>query len=414
MRVLPNRALLASLVYLSLSGSPAPSTAGGVQYFADAYGSSANVADTILAGKSALVTLGTCGTLRPPLTKANTVAAVNALPAAATGVIDSTVSATEDARVRSAKARSDISAVNLLSRLITARQVVAASTTSRDDAGFRTAATGSAFAGLVVAGVPIVVSPGPNTRINLLGFGQVVLNEQIRQITPTSASLTVNMIHVTVTVPNALVPVGTNIVVGHATSQLLDTNIAGTLDGFAYGTLARVGRTFLSGHTAPIPLGCLGTNGAVRSEMVAAVTAQPELTTALVLDTVSGLVTTTSATGETTSTVNAANLLSSLVTADEVHAEAHAFTDGRVFTFDGDGSSFVNLSVSGFPLLDDHVGANTRVTIAGLGTLWLRREIRGPNSIEIRMLELVVDQVNTFGVPVGADIQVAVAHASAH
>ena len=96
-----------------------------------------------------------------------------------------------------------------------------------------------------------------------------------------------------------------------------------------------------------------------------------------------------------------------------VKANAHSFTDGRVFTFSDTGSSFVNLSVAGFPELGDDVAPNTRVSLAGLGTLWLKRELFGPNSIEIRMIELVVEQENGFGVPVGARLQVGVAHASA-
>lgn len=58
--------------------------------------------------------------------------------------------------------------------------------------------------------------------------------------------------------------------------------------------------------------------------------------------------------------------------------------------------------------------ANTKLHISGVGTLWLHRVIQKPNSIEVRMIELVVKHANTLGLPIGSDIQVSVAHASAH
>src|SRR5262245_51994081 len=95
---------------------------------------------------------------------------------------------------------------------------------------------------------------------------------------------------------------------------------------------------------------------------------QPAFATAVVTDTASGVVTSTSASGETTSTVEAANLLSSLVTADVVEAHANAFTDGITFTFKDTGTSFVNLSVRGFPDIKDDVPPNTRVALPASGT----------------------------------------------
>jgi len=46
--------------------------------------------------------------------------------------------------------------------------------------------------------------------------------------------------------------------------------------------------------------------------------------------------------------------------------------------------------------------------------LWLRREIITSNSIEIRMIELIISVQNSLGIPVGTDIRIGVAEASAH
>jgi hypothetical protein len=301
-----------------------------------------------------------------------------------------------------------------LSGLITASEVRAVSATSHDAAGFHTNGAGSRLVGLVVAGVPVLVQPGPNTRVELAGIGHVLLNEQIASIQPTSASLVVNMIHVVVTSPNPLVDVGTNIIVSHAKSRLVATSIAGTLDGFAYGSFVQQGRLLVSGLSALVQLGCQGTNGAVRRNSAVALDFQPAFATAVVTNTATGVVTSTSASAETTSTVEAANLLSSLVTADVIEAHAHSFTDGTTFTFTDTGTNFVNLSVRGFPDIGDDVAPNTRVALPGLGNLWLRRVIFRPNSIEVRMIEIVVNQANVYGIPIGTDIRVGVAHASAH
>ena len=416
MQRFPTGLLLTGLAWLSVSGAPlpasSPASSSGIQYRANAFGSSAQAANAVFAGKSALVTFGNCGTLRAPRSKSNTLASVNAQPALSTGVVNTTAAATEVSRTQTARATAVVSSVNLLAGLVTAREVRVVSSTSHDDFGFRTSPAGSSLVGLAIAGLPITVTPGPNTRFDLPGIGYVVLNEQISSVGATSASLTVNMLHVFASLPNPLVPVGTNVIVGHATSELRTTSAAGIVGGFAYGSRANAGSTVLAGKSAPVSLGCFGTNGALVTESVASVVL-PEFTTGVVVDTASGIVSAASASAETTSTVEALDLLSSLVTADVVKANAHSFTDGSVFTFSDAGSSFVNLSVAGFPALGDDVAPNTRVSLAGIGTLWLKRELFGPNSIEIRMIELVVEQENGFGVPVGARLQVGVAHASA-
>jgi hypothetical protein len=395
------------------TNAPRQALVSRTQYTADAYGSYANVGTVIKAGKSAVVSLGTCGTLTPPISASNTVSAVSVPPYVTTGLVNTTASATNVSGTQTAKATSDVHSANVLSGLITASEVKAVSATSHDAQGFHVSSAGSLFVNLVVAGIPIVGLPAPNTRINLAGFGYVILNEQKSTFTSTSASLTVNMIHVFVTLPNPLVPVGTEIIVAHAASGLA-TSIGGTLDGFAYGTSAQLGGVFLSGKSAFINLGCLGTRGITKTNSIASISFPPEFTTGTVTDTAKGTVTSTTATGETTSTVEGANLVSALVTADVVKADAHSFTDGTTFTFADDGSSFLNLTVGGHPEINDEVGPNTRVFLAGLGTLWLKREITTPNSIEIRMIEIIVTLENNYGIPIGTNIRVAVAHASAH
>ncbi|PYK39183.1 MAG: hypothetical protein DME49_05190 [Verrucomicrobia bacterium] len=391
--------------------SPGP----GFQFSADAYGTHATLGNTVVAGKTAVSTLGPCGTTEPPVHTENTVLTASLPPLFTTGVINTTADGKilPDGTLQST-ATADVHDASLLGGVITADEVKAVSTTTHDATGFHTSAAGSTFANLVVAGVPILVNPAPNTVINLPGFGHVVLNEQISKVKGTTASLTVNMIHVFIEQANALgIPIGTEIIVSHAFSSLR-SEVNGTLDGSAYGTTATVGNVVTSGPSALVKMSCLGTNGNLKTNSVAQVQVPPLFSVGEVDDTVQGTVNGTSAVGETTSTVQAVTVLTDLVTASVVKADAHASKINGNLTFSDTGSMFVGLSVKGFPEIGDDVAPNTRLHIAGLGTLWLHRVIHTSNSIEVRMIELIVTEANSFGIPIGTDVQVAAAEASVH
>jgi hypothetical protein len=396
-----------------------PEPSSGFQFIADAYGTYANLGNVIVAGKTAVSSLGACGIVQPPVHDENTVLSADAAPLLTTGVINTTADGTTlvDGTLQ-AIATADIHDASLLithlGGVITADEVKAVSTTTHDNSGFHTSAEGSTFVNLVVAGVPITVNPPPNTNISLPGFGHVVLNEQITNMKPNKASFTVNMIHAFITEANVLnIPIGTQIVVAHASSGLT-SGVQGTLDGEAYGTKAGVAHTITSGPSALVRMSCLGTNGLLRTNSVAQVQVPPLFSVGEVVDTALGTVNRTSAVGELTSTVQAVDVATSLVTASLVKADAHASNIGGTLTFSDDGSMFVELHVAGFPDINDDVPPNTRLHIVGLGTLWLHRIIQTSNSVEVRMIELIVTEANGFGLSIGTDIQVAVSEASVH
>jgi hypothetical protein len=266
----------------------------------------------------------------------------------------------------------------------------------------------------------------PNTRIELAGLGEVVLNEQIERERARSASLTVNMIHVRITHENVLgYPIGTDIIVAHAFSAIEQHEpTVATVDGHAYGTSAKgkllspVIVRLSSGQSAPISVPCLGTGGETRTNFVASVKVPSDgtvLNATTVRTTARGTVGPSSASAETTATVEAASLLTTLVQATAIKADAHASSSGGSPSFSDAGSSFGSLSVSGHPEIGADVPPNTQVSIAGVGTLWLHRVIQGSNSIEVRMIELEVTvSGNPLGLAVGTNVRVAVASASVH
>ncbi len=396
-----------------------PETSSGFQFVADAYGTQATLGNVVVAGKTAVSSLGACGIVQPPVHDENTVLSADATPLFTTGVINTTADGTVlvDGTLQ-AMATADVHDASLLiaqlGGVITADEVKAVSTTTHDNSGFHTSAEGSTFVNLVVAGVPITVNPPPNTNISLPGFGHVVLNEQITRVRSTSASFTVNMIHVFITEANVLnIPIGTQIIVSHASSGLT-SGVQGTLDGQAYGTKATLARVITAGPSALVKMSCLGTNGALKTNSIAEVQDPPLFSVGEVVDTAQGTIDSTSAVGEMTSTVQAVDVATSLLTATTVKADAHASNIGGTLTFSDDGSMFVGLHVTGFPHIGDDVPPNTRLHIVGLGTLWLHRIIQTSNSIEIRMIELIVTEANGFGLSIGTDIQVSVAEASVH
>ncbi len=390
---------------------PAAGTQTGFAYQGEAYGSRVNVARLVRSGPSAPVYLG-CTTMSG-LHKTNTTAGVDLAPVLVSG----TVTSTADTSVSPVQSQTSATVQNarLLSGLIAATAVRSVSATSHDSTGFHLSAAGTTFTNLVVAGRAISATVAPNTRINLAGFGHVILNEQLRNIGSASASLTVNAIHLTVDQANALgVAVGTNAVVAHATSGLAGP-VHGTLDGKAYGSSVKVGNVVRSGPSFLIVMPCTGTRGVLRNNTGAGVTVPGLLASGTVRNTVQGTVNATTAAGETTSTVDSANLLTGLVSATVIKADAHAVKGSAgMFSFSDAGSRFASLSVNGHPAIGANVAPNTQIRIAGLGTLYLHRVIRTSNSIEVRMIELVVTQTNPRGLPIGSDLKVAVAEASAH
>src|SRR5713101_1142284 len=97
----------------------------------------------------------------------------------------------------SAQSSATVENVNLLNGLVTAKLVVAMSSSTADGSTARSTAEGSTLIGLSINGsTPVDVTPSPNTTIPIPG-GAVILNEQTFEGDGVHTSaLTVNMIHV--------------------------------------------------------------------------------------------------------------------------------------------------------------------------------------------------------------------------
>ena len=340
-------------------------------YLPSAYGTSAFVGNTVLVGQTAPASLaGVCGTSDYPLTTSSNAAGVNLLGLVSGGAVNTFVS--DD--WQKAQAQANTSSITLLGGLISAQAITAISTTTMDDDGtFHVSGTGSNFNHLVVLGRVYNGNVAPNTRINLPLLGYVVLNEQTSSFSDTNATMTVNMIHVYVTIGNLLgLQVGTQVVVSNATSGIYHVPVPALISGDSYGTQV-IGSLLASSPTAPEVLPCQGTRGVVVTNTQAGVSLPTILTSGALTDTVESNETLDFSSGENTSTIEGLNLLNGLVAATAMRGQVDAYvdTDGNLSLSGQD--SLVGISVAGHLEITDDIPANTAVPLAGLGTLYLKR-----------------------------------------
>jgi hypothetical protein len=392
------------------AAAPAMAQAAATEtaFSGSAYGTLVTVGSTVRSGRSALSTLG-C-TSQTGVTHTNSVASVSAPPLLTSGTVSTSVASEATPAGPATTSMATTQAASALSGLVKAALVRSVSTTTEHMPGsFGTSAAGTEFVGLVVAGHHISGTPAPNTKITLPGVGYVILNQQVPKITNTQAGLTVIAIHVVVTKPNPTAKVGTQIIVSFAQSGL-GGPVSGLLDGLAYGASAHVGTTVIAGKEFPESLSCLGTNGKTRTNQGVGLSIPGILTSGTVTDTVQGTATATTASAAASSAVQGLNLLGGTVKATAIKAAVSATGNPPAF---GDTSTFLNLTVAGHPGIGAHVAPNTKVTLAGLGTLWLHRRIETQDKITVIMVQLVVTVAgNPEGLKVGTTVDVAYAQAS--
>ncbi len=384
-------------------------------YSADAYGATAYVGNTVSVDPLAEVTFGGyCGIYQLRFQRSGTSAGISVPLLLTTGVTTTNVA---DGGALST-ASSEVHGISLLSGLITSDVAKSVSISTFTGIGHVTySSAGSSFTNLRVLGLPINLMPAPNTTIALPGIGKVVLNEQVtNSIYPGNLHFSVNMLHVYVTLPNLLgIPLGTEVVVSSATSGIQLINGIGAVDGIGYGTEI-MGSLLQSSQSDKIYLPCGGTNGVVTSKSVAGINVPNVLSTGTITTTVVGDVRSLPVTDETTSSLQGASLLGGLIKASVIQAKADASTNDNFNINFSTSGQFVGLSIAGHPEINDNVPNNTTVSLLGLGTLYIRHVIPDPDgiNIEMRMLELVINQRNLFGLPLGTDIIVGSAEASLH
>jgi hypothetical protein len=123
----------------------------------------------------------------------------------------------------------------------------------------------------------------------------------------------------------------------------------------------------------------------------------------------SGAIGSSTASAQSSATVEAVNIVGGLVTAKLVVAMASSTANGTTATSNAEGSTLVGLTVNGLPLGDVSPPPNTRIDIPGVGTVFLNEQIPGGDGVHTTALTVNMIHVVLTGAVAG-DIIVASAH----
>lgn len=405
------RGVLYATAGVAVIATGAAASASSYGYSGHAYGSKATAGHTAVSGKTASVPLG-C-TTDAGLTKSNSTSATTVPGFGSVGAVTTRAESRHPAAgTIESLSRSQVNGTSLLGGAITASAITSTATATHAARGFSTAGD-TTIAGLRIDGHSVSASPKPNQRYSLPGVGTLVLNEQKTSgVTGGGKALTVNALHLVTSKHNSLnLPSGSSLIVGHSQAAVRSPN-AGLVHGLGWGSQLTVGSTERSGPSTPTHLGCLGTDGATTRNTTGDSSDNGALTTGNVTTTASGVVTKATSSATTTARVDGSKLLGSVVHAKVIKAVAHAAVgkDGSL-SRSTRGSGFAGLTVQGNHQ-SKNVKPNTKLTLPGVGTLWLRRVIDSKHGVEVHMVELITS-VAKDGLPKGADLIVGAAKVSA-
>lgn len=265
----------------------------------------------------------------------------------------------------------------------------------------------SELLGLKIGGKPMVVHPAPNTAITIPGLAKVVLNYQHRVTGSGVNRIVVDALKVTLLGGSGYGPLGTTVVVGHATAAL-HALTGPLLRGSAWGSEVTVGSLVTSNPTFRAWLPCSGASNTVRHRG-AGINLPKALTTRAVATRAHAKPGTTP-TSTDWAKVDGLNLLNGLVKASVIKAQANASKVNGKVVRTNDGSHFVGLSINGTPMNDD-ISPNTKFSLLGIGTLWIDRVVKTAHGVTVHMVELVLGHA-TDGMKKGTVIDVANAKAA--
>jgi len=420
--------LATALPTATLAASDTGATATGTadtplfgRFFGEAWGNRGNVKSAAIGtrlGRAAYQPCPCRGTGGRVLS--NNVQQVDAGDVYRAGELVSTAQAEKQSGQRAfAQMTSRIVNVRALDGLITADAIKAVATVNADSTTIRGKGDGSAFVALRIGGVAVNASPG--RRIDLPGFGYVVLRD-IRSIgNGTSAGgVRVEMMRIVITRANALdIPVGSVLIIGHAEAGYRRIESRAIVSAAAWGSHAtsRVGDIENElGRSAAVYLGCHASGTSAGSNRVNSTTVPGVLTNHAVLSELNGSVSPEVATARASSRIENVNLLDGTLTADVIRGVTTVTVSGAGGATSFDGSKFVNLRVLGEAIGDD-VAPNTQIAIPGVGTLTLYATKASSNMREahgsVNMVILNVTSANSFGIPVGTNLRLAHAAADA-
>lgn len=314
-------------------------------------------------------------------------------------------------------ASASLANVNLLNGLVRLTALKSTTDVVLKD-GSATVSSNSTFVGLQIAGHSLPKVIPQNFAVSIPGVATVALN-YVTQATDKNGDVGVQAAGIVVTLlkpygnnqQGLLLSVGPVIVNGTQTD--VPPNSHG-LDGMAYGTAvqANVGQlaNVQSSPTAQVRVPFGGTDGNTQTEAVASVQLAPLARVGAVTTTAEGVNNPTTFDSQTTAKVAGINLFSGLIKADAVTADAHVSGANGQPTLVRGASGLVNLSIAGKPIAIN-VAPNTKINVLNLGVVTINQQVSTANAITVRAIDIVLSGAH-YGLPAGAEVQVAVAYAA--
>lgn len=289
---------------------------------------------------------------------------------------------------------------------------------SRARIGSATSDTDESFFGAIrIAGLNLPLHIAPNTRIQLLGLGTIVLNEQIEFNTgPVNSYAEVNMVDITLGLNNLLhQPAGTRILIGHSISADNIVSVLAAMHAHAYGLTAELGVGNLAsvqlGHLPNTEIGCTGgTNSANAIDLHLA-----GLVDAGIADTsASGKLDAATSKVEVSSSEKIVNLslLSGFIRVGLLQADARAVYSSTSRQSSGDFQAS-RIAIGGLRLLSHIYAPDLRVNLPGLGYVIFDEIIPNKAGIgyAINALDIYVTASNRWHLAVG--LRVIIGHVDA-
>jgi hypothetical protein len=280
--------------------------------------------------------------------------------------------------------------------------------------------TSTTFVGATVGSTHIPITVPKNLDINIPNVARVLLNVTFTATQTGNAVMTEGAgLYVSLLKPRGKNAIGAEVILNptYSAIQLQNPTLDHVVRGSAYGTrvTAAVGTlaNIQSDPTAPITMPAAGTFGKTNFNTIASANLAPLLQVGAVTTSIEGLDTATALDARSSAEIAGINLFNGAITADAIKAVAHASgVPGNPDTaLESDGSStLVNLRIGG-KLIPINTAPNTVINIANLAIVTINEIEKTPNAILVRVLDIKITTAS-YGLPVGAEIQIATATAS--
>jgi hypothetical protein len=353
-----------------------------------------------------------------PASDTNSAAAVQIPNLLNTGVVSTSAVSSKITGGYQVVSTAETAGISALGGAITADAIKTTSVATVVD-GKASASTNTTFVNLKVGTVKVPANVAPNTTITIPNIATVALNYSLAFAKDSSAYNIGIGAYVSLLKPRGDNATGAELALSPTYAALGPVVVPPSghfLYAKAYGTkvAARVGTLVgvQSDETAPVTMAAAGTNGVPETSYLAGVHLDPAASVGAVQNSVTGINTSTRYDALATSRVAAVNLFNGLIKADAIKAAARVrgAASALVPTVTGS-SSLLNLTINGktIPL---NASPNTKINLLNFAVVTINQQIRTAKTITVRALDIKLSTA-AYGLPAGAEVQVATATAHA-